>query len=91
MAGTLPPLFAITEDDHAGYVAVASYTFLVLMCCLVATRVFTRWYIVRYIKFDDAVLIVAAVRSHAHMLTCQFCFSAPNSAALTECCEISSY
>jgi hypothetical protein len=74
MAGTLPPLFAITEDDHAGYVAVASYTFLVLMGCLVATRVFTRWYVVRYIKFDDAVLTVAAVCSLAH-LRVSFCSS----------------
>jgi hypothetical protein len=61
MSGQLPPLFAITPDDHAGYVAVASYTFLVLMLCLVATRVFTRWYVVRFIKFDDAVLTGAAV------------------------------
>jgi hypothetical protein len=61
MSGQLPPLFAITPDDHAGYVAVANYTFLVLMLCLVATRVFTRWYVVRFIKFDDAVLTGAAV------------------------------
>jgi hypothetical protein len=61
MAGTVPPLFAITDDDHAGYVAVADYTFLLLMVFLVATRIFTRWYIVRYIKADDALLFLAAV------------------------------
>jgi hypothetical protein len=69
MAGTLPPLFTITPDDHAGYVAVASYTFLVLMVCLVATRIFTRWWVVRYVKFDDGVLTAAAV---CPMLTCSF-------------------
>jgi hypothetical protein len=67
MAGTLPPLFNITPDDHAGYVAVASYTFLVLMVCLVLTRLFTRWYVVRYVKFDDGVLTVAAVCPPAHL------------------------
>jgi hypothetical protein len=63
MAGTLPPLFTITSDDHAGYIAVSLYTFMVLMVCLVVTRVFTRWYVVRYIKLDDALLSLAAVRS----------------------------
>ena len=74
MAGTLPPLFTITPDDHAGYIAVASYTFLVLMVCLVATRVFTRWYVVRYVKFDDVLLTIAAVcsPSHAHLLLSLF-------------------
>jgi hypothetical protein len=75
MSGQLPPLFAITPDDHAGYVAVASYTFLVLMICLVATRVFTRWYVVRFIKFDDAVLTGAAVSLSSgpvRMLSCPF-------------------
>ena len=78
MSGQLPPLFAITPDDHAGYVAVASYTFLVLMICLVATRVFTRWYVVRFIKFDDAVLTGAAVSlnflvpASVRMLSCPF-------------------
>lgn len=67
MAGTLPPLFIITPDDHAGYVAVASYTFLVLMVFLVVTRVFTRWYVVRQIKTDDGILSVAAVRTYPHV------------------------
>jgi hypothetical protein len=61
MAGTLPPLFTISDDDHGGYVAVASYTLLILMIGLVVTRVFTRWYIVRSIKADDYFLVVAAV------------------------------
>jgi hypothetical protein len=61
MAGTIPPFFVITDDDHAGYVAVASYTFLLLMGFLVTTRIFTRWYVVRDIKVDDAILVVAAV------------------------------
>jgi hypothetical protein len=63
MAGTLPPLFTITPDDHAGYIAVSLYTFVVLMVCLVVTRVFTRWYVVRYIKMDDILLSLAAVRA----------------------------
>lgn len=67
-AGVLPPFFIITPDDHAGYIAVASYTFLVLMLCLVTTRVFTRWYIVRYLKVDDAILSIAAVCPHACLL-----------------------
>lgn len=61
MAGTLPPLFAITDDDHGGYVCVASYTLLILMVLLVVTRVFTRWYVVKFIKADDILLMVAAV------------------------------
>jgi len=60
MAGTLPPLFAITEDDHGGYVCVANYTLLILMVLLVVTRVFTRWYVVKFIKSDDVLLMVAA-------------------------------
>jgi len=60
MAGTLPPLFAITDDDHGGYVCVASYTLLILTVLLVVTRVFTRWYVVKFIKADDVLLMVAA-------------------------------
>jgi len=61
MAGTLPPLFEITENDHGGYVCVASYTLLTLMILLVSTRVFTRWYVVKFIKADDVLLMIAAV------------------------------
>lgn len=61
MAGTLPPLFAITDDDHGGYAAVVAYTLLVLMLGVTGTRVFTRWYVVRSIKFDDYLLLAAAV------------------------------
>jgi hypothetical protein len=60
-AGTLPPLFKITEHDHGGYVCVAAYTLLILMILLVTTRVFTRWYVVKFIKADDVLLMVAAV------------------------------
>ena len=62
MSGVYEPFFVITDEDHAGYIAVASYIFLVLMLFLVATRVCTRWYVVRYIKFDDVILVGAAVR-----------------------------
>lgn len=61
-AGTLPPLFVITDDDHAGYVCVALYTLLILMVVTVVARLFTRWYIVRYIKSDDILLALAVVR-----------------------------
>ena len=60
-AGALPPLFQITEDDHGGYIAVSVYTLLILMILLVTARVFTRWYIVKFIKADDVLLMVAAV------------------------------
>jgi hypothetical protein len=63
MSGTLPPLFTISNNDHSGYVAVTLYTLLVLMVLLVATRVFTRWYVVKSIKLDDVFLILAAVRN----------------------------
>ena len=66
MAGTLPPLFAISNDDHSGYVAVTLYTLVALMVLLVATRVFTRWYIVRSVKLEDLLLIVAAVRHQSY-------------------------
>ena len=63
MAGALPPLFTITDDDHGGYVAVTLYTLLVLTVLLVATRVFTRWYVGKTIKIDDILLMVATVRN----------------------------
>ncbi|KAH8594760.1 hypothetical protein B0O99DRAFT_687537 [Bisporella sp. PMI_857] len=59
-AGELPPLFAITENDHGGYVCVVVYTLLILMILLVATRVFTRWYVVKFIRADDVFLMAAA-------------------------------
>ena len=61
-AGTLPPLFVITDDDHGGYVCVAVYTLLILMVATVGARLFTRWHIVRFIKSDDILLILAMVR-----------------------------
>lgn len=61
MAGTLPPLFTITSDDHAGYVCVVAYTLLLLMVPLVITRVVTRHYVTRFIKADDIFLVIAAV------------------------------
>ena len=54
-------MFVISDNDHGGYVAVASYTFVVLMVLLVLTRVFTRWYVVKVVKADDILLIIAAV------------------------------
>jgi len=65
-AGALPPLFQITDNDHGGYVCVAVYTLLTLMIILVATRVFTRWYVLKFIKADDLFLMIAGVRHHQH-------------------------
>ncbi|OJJ50177.1 hypothetical protein ASPZODRAFT_128795 [Penicilliopsis zonata CBS 506.65] len=59
MAGTLPPIFPITADDHGGYVAVSVYTLLCLTLVLVVARLFTRWYIARVIHADDILLGVA--------------------------------
>lgn len=61
MAGTLPPLFEITNDDHAGYAAVASYTLLALTAVIAATRLSARWFIGRIIHPDDILLAIAAV------------------------------
>jgi hypothetical protein len=61
MAGTQPPFFPISEDDHGGYVAVAVYTFLTLMVVTVAARLTSRWYIGRVIQIDDILLAIAAV------------------------------
>ncbi|KAJ5281290.1 hypothetical protein N7478_006662 [Penicillium angulare] len=60
MAGTLPPLFEISDEDHGGYVAVAVYTLLVLSIFIVVTRLFTRWYIGRVIHSDDILLGASA-------------------------------
>jgi hypothetical protein len=62
-AGTLPPLFVITDEDHGGYVCVALYTLLILMLVTVVARLFTRWYIVRFVKSDDILLALAMVRN----------------------------
>jgi hypothetical protein len=67
-AGVLPPLFEITDDDHGGYVCVALYTLLILMVVTVVARVFTRWYIVRFIKSDDILLVLAVVRDPQNQL-----------------------
>lgn len=63
MAGTLPPFFEITEDTHAGYVAVAVYTMLVLMVVTIAVRLFTRWYVARVVHADDILLGAGTVRA----------------------------
>lgn len=61
-AGSLPPLFVITPDDHRGYVCVVLYTLLILMIVTVFARLFTRWYILRFVKADDICLMLAVVR-----------------------------
>ncbi|KAJ5740782.1 hypothetical protein N7493_000654 [Penicillium malachiteum] len=61
MAGTLPPLFAISDEDHGGYVAVAVYTLLVLSIFVLVTRLSTRWYIGRVIHADDILLAASAI------------------------------
>lgn len=60
-AGTLPPLFVISSQDHGGYVCVAVYTLLCLMVVTVFARLLTRWYIIRFIKSDDIVLALATI------------------------------
>lgn len=54
-------MFEITADDHRGYVCVVLYILLILMILLVVTRVFTRWYVVKFWRWDDIALVVAAV------------------------------
>ncbi|KAK9641165.1 hypothetical protein HCH54_008916 [Aspergillus fumigatus] len=56
MAGTLPPLFPISDEDHSGYVAVTVYTLLSLTVTTVFVRLFTRWYIARDVYSDDVLL-----------------------------------
>ncbi|KAF4160434.1 hypothetical protein CNMCM6069_008784 [Aspergillus lentulus] len=56
MAGTLPPLFPISDEDHGGYVAVTVYTLLSLTVATVFVRLFTRWYIARAVYSDDILL-----------------------------------
>lgn len=61
MAGTLPPLFEITADDHGGYGAVAVYTLLALTIVIVSTRLSTRWFIGRVVHPDDILLGISLV------------------------------
>jgi hypothetical protein len=56
MAGRLPPLFPISDEDHSGYVAVTVYTLLSLTVTTVFVRLFTRWYIARVVYPDDILL-----------------------------------
>jgi hypothetical protein len=63
MAGTLPPLFPISDEDHSGYVAVTVYTLLSLTVTTVFVRLFTRWYIARDVYSDDVLLTGATVSS----------------------------
>ncbi|KAJ5939531.1 hypothetical protein N7466_002665 [Penicillium verhagenii] len=61
MAGTLPPFFEISDEDHGGYVAVTVYTLLSLTICVVLTRLFSRWYIGRVLHADDILLAAATL------------------------------
>lgn len=61
MAGTVPPIFPITDDDHGGYVCVVSYTLVALTVVTVVARLSTRWYIGRLVMPDDILLAVATV------------------------------
>lgn len=61
MAGTLPPLFDITDNDEGGYAAVAVYTLLALTLVIVVARLSTRWYIGGGLHSDDILLAVSTV------------------------------
>ena len=61
MAGTLPPLFEITDSDEGGYAAVAVYTLLALTLVIVVARLSTRWYIGGVLHSDDILLAVSTV------------------------------
>jgi len=56
MAGTLPPIFIISDDQHGGYAAVALYTLLILTVVTVAARLSARYYIGKIIQTDDYLL-----------------------------------
>jgi hypothetical protein len=62
MAGTLPPIFVISDDEHGGYAAVALYTLLTLTVIIVATRLSARYYIGKIIQTDDYLITSATVR-----------------------------
>ncbi|KAJ5660053.1 hypothetical protein N7507_006504 [Penicillium longicatenatum] len=68
MAGTLPPLFEISDEDHGGYAAVTVYTLLALTIVVVLTRLFSRWYIGRVIHSDDVLLAAATYEYVAQIL-----------------------
>lgn len=61
MAGTLPPLFDIPDDDEGGYAAVAVYTLLALTLVIVVARLSTRWYIGGVLHSDGILLGVSTV------------------------------
>jgi hypothetical protein len=63
MAGTLPPIFIISDDDHGGYAAVAVYTLLALTVFVVVTRLSARYYIGKVVQVDDYLLAGATVRA----------------------------
>jgi hypothetical protein len=60
-AGTLPPIFPITDEDHGGYAAVSLYTLLALSVFVVATRLSARYYIGKVVQVDDYLLGVGTV------------------------------
>ena len=55
-AGTLPPIFPITDEDQSGYTAVSLYTLLALSVFVVATRLSARYYIGKVVQIDDYLL-----------------------------------
>jgi hypothetical protein len=73
MAGTLPPIFAITDDDHGGYTAVAVYDLLALTVFVVVTRLSARYYIGRVVQLDDYLLGGATVSSESLFRVLQSC------------------
>ncbi|OKL59749.1 hypothetical protein UA08_04917 [Talaromyces atroroseus] len=60
-AGTLPPIFTISDEDHGGYTAVAVYTLLALTVFVVVTRLSARYYIGKVVQIDDYLLAGATV------------------------------
>ncbi|KAJ5777460.1 hypothetical protein N7520_000706 [Penicillium odoratum] len=75
MAGTLPPLFEISDDDHGGYAAVTVYTLLALTIVVVLTRLFSRWYIGRVIHLDDILLAAATLSGLIQSIIVQLAIS----------------
>ncbi|KAJ5166313.1 uncharacterized protein N7482_005094 [Penicillium canariense] len=75
MAGTLPPLFEISGDDHGGYSAVAVYTLLALTIVIVSTRLSTRWFIGRVIHSDDILLAISLLLGIIQSILAQLAIS----------------
>ncbi|KAI2787274.1 hypothetical protein POX_f07637 [Penicillium oxalicum] len=75
MAGTLPPLFEITTDDHGGYSAVAIYTLLALTIVIVSTRLSTRWFIGRVVHSDDGLLALSMLLGLIQSILAQLAIS----------------